>query len=102
VQLPPPWNDPGYLIFPQLNIVCKALKTAICLPQIAVFCLTKYLFIQHFSTINHLSLPKKFIEADKPGFSALLLYSSGCRSPPSNSGFSKNSGFGGNEHDKSY
>ncbi|AOT68727.1 hypothetical protein Gferi_03515 [Geosporobacter ferrireducens] len=102
VHLPPPWNDPVRLFFLRFNIACKAQKTAICLPQIAVFSLTKYLFLQPFPSLYYFSLSKKIIEADKPGFSALLLYSSGCRSPPRILDFQKNSGFGGNERDKSY
>jgi len=82
IHFPPPWNDPMWLFFLRFNIVYKAQKTAICLSQIAVFSLTKYLFLQPFPTLNYFSLSKKFMETDKPGLFALFRYSLGCRSPP--------------------
>jgi len=58
---------PWLLIFLKFETVYKDQKTAVCIRQTAVFCLTKYLFIRPDTTNNSLEF---------------FVNSKGCRSPP--------------------
>jgi hypothetical protein len=86
-HLPPKWERLWLLVFLKLHTIFIGRKTANCLPQFAVFSLTKYLFLRQQITIKYFDRFAKSV---------------GCRSPPPDSEFSKNSGFGGKECDRSY
>jgi hypothetical protein len=66
---------PWFIIFLKFETVYKDQKTAVCIRQTAVFCLTKYLFIRPDTTNNSLEF---------------FVNSKGCRSPPACSSFLKN------------
>ena len=62
---------------------CRIIrKTAICNKRIAVFLLTKYLFLRLFICRKNSSTFIQSFIVDKLCFFAFLRYPSGCRSPP--------------------
>jgi len=82
IYLPLLWNRIRNSIILQSNTCRITRKTAICNKRIAVFLLTKYLFLRLLVCRNNSSIFIQSFKVDKPCFFKFLRYSSGCRSPP--------------------